>query len=429
MTPAPISGSSGPYTPGLPVRMPTPSSSGERFIQSLGSPRSILPRQQYRQHPPDSDTSPPLPSPRYYKSEYPLSPDTKRRRTDSTPFTPLRAATGPQTPFAFPTDRRRESLPRPDFMPTQNSATFTMGPPPRPPYYTHHGQQASLTLPPLQSSQSETAAKSVEAMVMSIPAINKIKVLAKISPPMTALEHTSSEQSSRGVVVAIEGADHRAVQHVTECLSTQLTSSTGRSLRTFQPPPGSLLPTTLSMTNDQGEPTLLTYLKTIASYHTLSNDIISHITVRSTSPSSAPVSPKTTSPPPERKQIPIALVPHYQLTHTDAFAASVEIKDSYAPVDHWQWMATLWRGVIGPDITIVVKKAPGNGIGIEEKASTGLGIEGMGGKSGVEVRLQDARAIVVTVDSGEKGISEGELRRVGFEVGEWVLGREEGRAS
>ena len=77
----------------------------------------------------------------------------------------------------------------------------------------------------------------------------------------------------------------------------------------------------------------------------------------------------------------------------------------------------------------MIKKAVGNGVGMEEKGSVGLGIDGMGGKSGVEVRLQDARAIVVTVDSGEKGIGEGELRRVGFEVGEWVLGREEGRPS
>jgi len=48
----------------------------------------------------------------------------------------------------------------------------------------------------------------------------------------------------------------------------------------------------------------------------------------------------------------------------------------------------------------------------------------------VEVRLEDARAILLRVgDDGEVG--EGGLRRVGFEVGEWVRGRsgEERRTS
>lgn len=48
-----------------------------------------------------------------------------------------------------------------------------------------------------------------------------------------------------------------------------------------------------------------------------------------------------------------------------------------------------------------------------------------GGGPGVEVRLEDSGAIMVRVDG--KGVGEGSLRRVGFEVGEWVRGRDEGR--
>lgn len=54
-------------------------------------------------------------------------------------------------------------------------------------------------------------------------------------------------------------------------------------------------------------------------------------------------------------------------------------------------------------------------------AGAGAGGAGVGG---VEVRLEDARAVIVR---GERdgGVAEGGLRRVGFEIGEWVRGWEE----
>lgn len=60
--------------------------------------------------------------------------------------------------------------------------------------------------------------------------------------------------------------------------------------------------------------------------------------------------------------IPIALVPHYQLTTVDSAAITLPINDSYTPLAHWQWLATLWRGCLGPDVTIVIK-GPNSGGG------------------------------------------------------------------
>lgn len=60
-------------------------------------------------------------------------------------------------------------------------------------------------------------------------------------------------------------------------------------------------------------------------------------------------------------------------------------------------------------------------------------ISGMSGggssvsSSGVEARLEDARAILVRGESGKAGLAEGKLRRIGFEVGEWVRGGDDGR--
>lgn len=99
-------------------------------------------------------------------------------------------------------------------------------------------------------------------------------------------------------------------------------------------------------------------------------------------------------------------------------------------------MATLWRGIVGPDITIAVvptlpipppisagsSNSDGKSIGGIKSSSGGGGVSG----GAAEVRLDEARAIVVRED-GKGEVVEGVLRRVGFEVGEWVRNKDEGR--
>lgn len=152
------------------------------------------------------------------------------------------------------------------------------------------------------------------------------------------------------------------------------------------------------------------------------------------------------------KKMPIAIVPGWQVTWSDWFASRVEIKDAYSPMDHWQWGATLWRNMVGADVTVAVQAAAAAqdtssssaaaaaSLVSPDKASlkTGGGSEAKGGHEkgrnggsgggsavgGVEVKLEDARAVIVR---GERdgGVAEGGLRRVGFEIGEWVRGWEE----
>ena len=45
----------------------------------------------------------------------------------------------------------------------------------------------------------------------------------------------------------------------------------------------------------------------------------------------------------------------YSLTQSDRFASALCVADAYQPDDHWRWVATLWRGIVGPDLTIYVK--------------------------------------------------------------------------
>lgn len=479
------------YSPNRPPSTPASGSSAARFLQTVSSPSNPS-LASYRSRATTSASSNlsalTLASPHFKRgaeTPYPSSPDSKRRRILPPGAHPhSRTPSGPSTPFPFP--RRRESLPRPDFMPPP---TVTMGPPPRPHPNgpTNHPPDSSLTLPPLQTvaraleSPGTTQAKSVEAMVMSISVPNKIRVLAKISPPLASPGPTSPKHATRGFVIAVDGADPKVVSQVTACLCKVLEPS--HPVRVFEGPRA-----------DKGsEVSFTAYLRTIEAYHALSKDVITFITTvpekengketekekqteeddreegevtpdsinpksttkintaaatKATSTSSHPADtemkddhPSTPTPTTSTLPTPIAILPTYQLTHTDTAASRIPIQDAYAPIDHWQWMATLWRGIVGADVTVAVRERSAASAARDEAAKSrdeagkgrdevGKGRDEVGRGKGVylepevEIRLEDARALVVRAERGRVG--EGGLRRVGFEVGEWVRGREGG---
>jgi hypothetical protein len=120
---------------------------------------------------------------------------------------------------------------------------------------------------------------------------------------------------------------------------------------------------------------------------------------------------------PSRK-IPLLLIPHYILHAANAWSSALPINDTYSPADHWQWVATLWRGVIGPDFTVYVHSA--------EEPDTALPSSVAGARPAVEIR-EELGALIVrssppSENEGGNGlrIEEGSIRRVAFEVGEWA---------
>ena len=535
------------------------------------------------------------------------SPDPKRRRVVG-PLIPVRSPAGPQSPMQFsPHHQRQHSLPRLDSLGLSHRSPGFANPTPKQSSRAPRSDK-SLTLAPLRSGlqprQKETeensSAKSLAAMIHSIPTLNKVKMLAKISapygssPPGSPAFHRPASKSMgrRGLVIAVEAADQLAMRQLTKTLLNSLSDYDVRVIPTPHFPQGV-------------QPDIQSYLRLIYEHHALSSQVAAHIMSSGVdavqpqdSPGSSrqihplasrddrsgvneddemdmgadsPVSPKslpnplshrkttssgsqpphnspsssshhhTPSPPasspfssrPEHylqhqhrgasspplpdssphpsQAFPIVILPGYQLTHTDAFACSVDITDHYSPRDHWQWGATLWRGVVGPDITIAVRKpvlgtgggedspkSLGSGSGSGSGAGSGSGSGSVGrpvaagtpsanatvphhhhhhhaggetahgamtgggggtapknsnnGHAGpavpghnanasvgamtpaaVEVRLEDARAVIVRGESNsnsdnegsEGGVAEGALRRVGFEVGEWVRGAAE----
>lgn len=351
----------------------------------------------------------------------------------------------------------------------------------------------SLKLPPLQTAipstpltPFSTAESSVEAAVMTIPFLNKIKLLAKISPPLVP---SFRETSSRGPVIAVDGQDPCLVRTTVEYLQRLLQKEDKFSVRVFEGPDVQA-PRSSETGGPMGDATV-DYLNTISAWHRISDDIISFVkpsvpqspgtetptnvdvktntnadayttnqsngkdrstpdgsasprtiipktaslnihspkssstdsdtpmTTPSTTPSSlahgpspAPartLTPSSPSPSPSTSTpTPIALVPRYQLTTADTFACSIPINDSYAPLDHWQWMASLWRACVGPDITVYVRECSR-----EEVERVG----------GVEVRFGDARTVVLRRGFGgsASGIEEKVLRRLGFEIEDYLM--------
>lgn len=264
---------------------------------------------------------------------------------------------------------------------------------------------------------------------MTIPFLNKIKVLAKICPPLSP-SFRQTKDPRRGAVIAVDGQDPAVVATVVDHLNTALKKEEKYQVHVFERP---------EVRPRDGPPGQATvdYLHIISQWHRISEEIVRFVM---TSPEDRPasdeissgVSPKTIipqtaklqidspahssdngvspTPSPARSTAPcfqVALVPQYQLSTSDSFACSVPINDSYSALDHWQWMASLWRSCAGPDVTVYIRDC--------EKEE----MERLGGNA-VEVRLQDARTIVVRKAVGSVGLEEKALKRLGFELEDFL---------
>jgi hypothetical protein len=368
-------------------------------------------------------------------------------------FAPVHVATTPQQP-------RRESLPG---LRGVVSPAGPMAPPPKPGmgYQQHRMSQGhitpdrSLQLPPLQTGASNGAPASARSMVsqtvdeviMSMPFDAKLAILRKIAPPK-ALE----KGIPRGPLIAIEGDNAEAVDRLAKWLTETLGRDSELSVKLVDSPD-----VALKGDRDEG---MAEYHMLVAHWLGKSKTIMRELeydpagtpdTAKSgkmdTSTTSTPApfsavrevdenyddedtptklsanndtmqvdsaNPTATSSP-KRTNItdimdidktvvkptvkPITIIPLFSLHASNTFACRIPLIDTYAPNDHWSWNATQWRGVVGADLTIYLKDG-------EEKGKM------------VEQREEDRLFVVRRGDDVD--VDGSTLRRVGFEVGEWV---------
>ncbi|KAF2089838.1 hypothetical protein K490DRAFT_35466 [Saccharata proteae CBS 121410] len=351
----------------------------------------------------------------------PLSPDAKRRRFNQSVNVPnhLRGS-GPGTPYPYPTAERRSSsvshqqLPRPE--------QLLRGPPRFSQSHIESPHSSGLTLPPLQNAiESNDQSRSVEAMVMSMHYWGKIRILGRIALPLKPPGPASPAYAIRGAIIAVEGDDVAATQKMAHWLENLFNKGDEYSARVADgprlPPPTNPTPRSPNSTSSRNDAasaksdlTLADYHQVIQGWHMKSREMIEYITTPVPVPSSPSNNPTTTpdqQPPPTQFKTPILILPGYQLRASDAWASRVPIGDAYSPSDHWQWMATLWRGVVGPDVTVFIKDVGGDG---------DAGAGGPGAPPGTAA--ESTRCVVVKRKAG--CVDDSSLRRLGFEVSEWV---------
>lgn len=393
---------------------------------------------------------------RHWEESGSHSPDSKRRRTNPHVFRTdfHHDKSPPRSPYAMsPYPGRTDSV-------SARTMSHAMQPPRGlRPVKEQTQPDPSLKLPPLQTTACVAGSATpitpfsqegfnVETAVMNIPFLNKIKLLAKIAPQLP-LALRDGESQRRGPVIAVDGQDAALVDSVTDYLNKALKKE-GRFLpRVFEGPEILQQKREGSTELEEMGDKQVEYFNRISKWHQVSEEIKGYVKSEpharhSTEPVSGSgneedgsprISPRTivpktadmsiNSPPasseneseaasssPETENtphscLPVAIVPRYQLTTADAYACMVPIGDTYNVPDHWQWMASLWRGAVGPDITVYIRECE-----VQEIKQTG---------NPVEMRLQDAKTIVVRKpNSSLKELEEKVLKRLGFEIEDYI---------
>jgi hypothetical protein len=365
----------------------------------------------------------------------------------------------------------------------------------------------TLSLPPLQINVGAHNG-DLKRVIGSMPFMNKIAVLGRVAPPMSRpstsssappesssnrltedndshAENDSSRRSStkegvptkaRGAIIAVEAEDSPTAKDLASWLESFLTSEGSFAVRMLQGPD---IPTADFSSAALGFEAVhnaaqiwCNRTQEITSFITgtgnleqrslgTSGDAVDSTKTVSAS-SAEEFSTSQDSANTEGRGIPALIINSYHLATTDAFTTHTPLLDAYSITDHWQWMATQWRGTMGPDLTVYIKDVPTTGAGpssgglphlmqqtnarpsgtplsanpLAGQPATNVGtgtdarMYGLSRGHGVEIH-EGVRVLVVKRDatsdmmaahegSQVKGLSEGALRRVGFEVGEWI---------
>lgn len=243
-------------------------------------------------------------------------------------------------------------------------------------------RDSSLTLPPL---------RTIDRAAQHNNPLWRLVNIGKVAPPLKKPAGVEAPFPVRGTAIAIEGDSDMAVASVASWLQGFLNRSEECAVKSAKG---------VDVPEPEKQVTITDYLTMISQWHKKAEEMKHYLTTPVKAEDDAGNIPNKTV-------LPVILIPHYQLYGASEWASRIPISDAYGPSDHWSWMATLWRGVLGPDVTIYVRDA---------------GPDEMAKEKSIEVQ-EAARCIVVRREKGaaaDGGIEDRSLRRLGFEVGEWI---------
>ncbi|GMG48310.1 unnamed protein product [Aspergillus oryzae var. brunneus] len=171
----------------------------------------------------------------------------------------------------------------------------------KPGAYSQPGKPQSQGL----TATGPTSTPEITAKLLSV--FNKISTLAYGSPPINPAFQRSG---SRGPVISVDGQDPSTIKTIIDYLHTQIVDYIQHPYRGLR--------AKSKRVDDLGNGSVLSSRE--AGY-----------------------------------PLPVALIARYQLTTVDAFACEISIDDPYSQMTHQQWMESLWRGCVGPDIVVYIQ--------------------------------------------------------------------------
>lgn len=371
--------------------------------------------------------------------------------------------------------------------PPYSGAHPSMGPPPRPRMgYAQHrvssgrpsGHDLSVVLPPLQPINvahrpdmatytgplqsagltPHTRINDVQRTPEALPFLAKIETLGQVAAKLPPI----MESGVRTAVIAVEGDDPAAAKELADWLGGCLGADKDMNLTVMDGPTGPP-----AAVQDQGNSKMDALFDSAKQWHAKSRSIHELIASNATasqplasverdaqaegeqghgdnhrsgvvgprrlsadsdamfSDTSSPVlvTPVTAIHSPARKSV--LLLRTYSLTACNAYASSIDFGDAYNTHEHWKWTACLWRGIIGPDLTIYIQDAEAgdhslNNVTMRHDFKTMI-VRRVARELVVDREDGNGGGSVASAD-GVGGLEAGALRRLGFEVGEWIRG-------
>ncbi|KIW01082.1 uncharacterized protein PV09_07372 [Verruconis gallopava] len=343
-----------------------------------------------------------------------------------------------------------------------------LSPRPLSPQAYHNSE--SLRLAPLLSPAAGEHRRSIEAMIMSIPVIGKLGQLRRIAPPIKEPSLGSPPYRIRGSIIAIEGDETCAAEAMLEQLEIALRRNDEFDIRTLPGPraPGEhcklkdyidvvsvwhdetkkitdfitgvdytrveeiRVKDSVSDFSSMREQSNLSSADKLANRHIgdggLSADArgdfynapferhsCDHHSEEKTEAVAKTECEARRRSDVERlaSKIPLLLIGNYILHGSNAWSTALPINDVYSPADHWAWTATLWRGVVGADLTVYVRTTDKE----RDEPMSANGARTHAAEKKVEIK-DDVGAILVRREYGK--VDDGAVRRVAFEIGELV---------
>lgn len=287
----------------------------------------------------------------------------------------------------------------------------------------------------------------------------KLNMLRVISPPLKPPTPGAPPFETRGPIIAIEGAAAApgVLREVAAVVEKALSISGECVVRTWNGPnddehvksttdqkadgSNTVEPGSVQHGSSQPLPNpMANYIGQMLKWHHTSEEVIKFITTNpagataAANPEPSSVSATTapdTSSSSSSSKVPVAVFgTGYSLTQSDRYAAALPMTDAYQPEDHWKWVATLWRGIVGPDLTVYVKpcqsadEVRGNNclefanpavvvLRVPSTPTTATGAAPPPSSSEAPAPAAGAGAPAVHVDERLE-------RRLGFEIMEWV---------